>query len=133
MEELEPTQKSEEEQNRVEVVVVEEPHIRIGMQQIYDMILRVAEGNQRLEAKVDAVSSNQTIQMGNLASHIVRVEAEHARDGAELRQELDKLSDRLRTVELAPKVTPRALQAGIGIVLAVLSVGVAIIAIIAAK
>lgn len=120
-------------QNRVEVVIVDEPHIRIGMQQIYDMTLRVAEGNQRLEAKLDAVSSNQTIQMGNLASHIVRVEAEHAKDGVELRQELEKLSERLRTVELAPKVTPRAIQAAIGIVLGVMTVGVAIIAIIATK
>lgn len=118
-------------ENRVEEVVVEEPHIKIGLQQVYDMSMRVAEGNQRLEAKIDTALSNQTIQMGNLSAYIVRVEAEHARDRIEVGQELDKLSERLRLVELSPKVTPSAMWRAVGALTAVIGVAVAIIAIVA--
>src|SRR3954464_6055091 len=123
-------QKQAELVNRVEVVVVEEPHIRIGMQQVYDMVLRVAEGNQRLEAKMDTSLSNQTIQMSNLASAIVRVEAERAKDNVEFRQEFDRMSERLRIVELSPKVTPSGMQWTVGALLSVVAVGVAILALV---
>jgi|SRR5687767_6414984 len=135
------------EPNRVEaevvgVVVGDEPYVKIGLPQIFDSLQRVAEGNQRLEAKVDTALSTQTMQMNHLSQQQSRLEIEFRtgmdkqelglKNGLEKHEkELDKVTERLNAVEAKPVVTPKAMWAGVGTIIAAVGAGAGIISIIA--
>lgn len=110
------------EENRTEmgyVVVVEEPFVKIGMPELYAQVLRVAEGNQRLDAKLDQALSVQTIRQDNIAA-----------DHAELKETVSRLSDRLSQIETRAVVTPSAMWRGVSAIAAIAAITVAIIAVI---
>lgn len=79
-------------------MVTDEGYVKIGMPEMYASLQRVAEGNQRLEAKVDTALSIQTLRVEHLAKDIARMEQELAR----AQQQLDEIDKR-------PVVTPKAM------------------------
>lgn len=106
-------------ENEGSVVIVDEPHIKIGMQEVYVQLQRVAEGNQRLDAKIDQALSNQTIRMEALVAK-----------NYDLEKDLSVLTERVRILELRPVVTPKAIWAGVGTILTGISIIIAIVALV---
>ena len=72
--------------------------VRIGVPEMYATLQRVAEGNQRLEAKVDTALSIQTLRTEQLSTEVGRMQ-----------QEVIALQQQLDEVDKRPVVTPKAL------------------------
>jgi hypothetical protein len=88
-------------------------YVKIGMPEVYDGLRRVAEGNQRLEAKVDTALSIQTLRLEQLQKEVSRLEGMVT---AAL-QQIDEIESR-------PVVTPKALLATatvMGIIVAIVT------------
>jgi DNA transposition AAA+ family ATPase len=93
--------------------------VRIGMPELYNSLQRVAEGNQRLEAKVDTALSIQTLRQEHMAKDIARLEAKQI-----------ELESYIEAVDRKPVVTTRALITAItatGTVVGIISTVVALV------
>jgi hypothetical protein len=87
--------------------------VRIGVPEMYATLQRVAEGNQRLEAKVDTALSIQTLRTEQLSKEITRMQAQMA----EMQAQIDEIDKR-------PVVTPKALLTTVtvmGIIVAIIT------------
>lgn len=80
-------------------------YVRIGMPELYGGLQRVAEGNQRLEAKVDTALSIQTLRQEHMAKEIARLESKQV-----------ELEAYIETVDRKPVVTTRALITAVTVV-----------------
>lgn len=88
--------------------MAEEGYVRIGMAELHASLQRVAEGNQRLESKMDTALSIQTLRLEYLSKELGRLEQMHK----DLQSEL---MGRLEDLERRPVVTPRAMMTAITI------------------
>lgn len=86
----------------------EEGFVRIGMADLHASLQRVAEGNQRLESKMDTALSIQTLRLEYLSKELGRLEQQLAADKKELAARVDELERR-------PVVTPKAMMTAITI------------------
>lgn len=80
-------------------------YVRIGMPELYGGLQRVAEGNQRLEAKVDTALSIQTLRQEHMSKEIARLESKQI-----------ELEAYIETVDRKPVVTTRALITAVTVV-----------------
>lgn len=73
-------------------------YLRIGVPELYASLQRVAEGNQRLESKVDSALSIQTLRLEYYGNELAR-----------LRDELQEAQAKIEDVDRKPVVTTKAL------------------------
>lgn len=87
--------------------------VKIGVPEMYASLQRVAEGNQRLEAKLDSALSIQTLRLEMMAKELARLQAE-----------LEEAQKKLDEIDRRPVVTPKAMLTGLtvtGVLVAIIT------------
>jgi hypothetical protein len=78
--------------------------VQIGLADVYAIVQRIAEGNQRLDAKVDTALSIQTLRLEQLGERLQELKKAHE----ELEEKILESDRRLAELDKRPVVTPRA-------------------------
>jgi hypothetical protein len=105
----------------------DEPYVRIGIGDVYQSLQRVVEGNQRLDAKLEAALSNQTLRLDQTIKDLTRVEAHLENLRKDLENELDEHDKRIVVIDRRPVVTPRHIAVAASVMTTIITVGMGII------
>lgn len=92
-------------------------YVHIGLAEVYAIVQKIAEGNQRLDAKVDTALSIQTLRLEQLGERLQEMK-KYAED---LQAQIDAMDRRQVELDKRPVVTPRS-------VLVAVTVGCTIVA-----